>query len=191
MTIFNFNSLLFLILIFDYSCSLRFTKQDILRMKLGRLENFDVISRQEFKNIIKKWKIENKNDQEYFETLDNGMKQIIYDDNVFPLFVNAYQSEYLLINLISTNDNVNLLNILENKNNCGEIDTYLIRYHIYLLENGYNPNYYELKTTNQKQFLNVLFLNFLDNYENDMIRYRKNNYMKFLEQDTKNKKDKR
>ena len=170
-----------------YSESLgpRFTRQDFLRLKLSRLKKFEVIDKRHCCNVINKWKLENKDDQEYRILLDQGIRQIC-NDNVFPLLVNETNAEYIIINLVS-NNNVNILNILENKQNNVSIDESLLTYHKYLVENDYNPNYYELKSNNMNQFLSVVFLNLLDNEENNMIRMKKNNYMKYLEQDTKNK----
>ena len=163
----------------------RFTRQDFLRLKLSRLKKIEVIDKRHCCDVINKWKLENNDDQEYRILLDQGMRQICNDD-AFPLLVNETNAEYIIINLVS-NNNVNILNILENKQNNVSIDESLLTYHKYLVENDYNPSYYELKTNNMNQFLNVVFLNLLDGAENDMIRMKKKNYMKYLEQNTKNK----
>jgi len=167
------------------STGLIFTRQDMLRVKLARLNKLEVIGKDECSQKINQWKLENREDREYRILLDEGMRQIC-NDNIFPLFVNVTNGEYIIINLVSDN-NVNVLNILANKNNTLPIDESLIEYHTYLVENDYNPNYYELKTNNRQQFLSAVFLNLLDANENKLIQLKKKDYMEYLEQDSRNK----
>ena len=65
-----------------------------------------------------------------------------------------------------------------------------MEYHVFLIENKYNPNYYELKTNNMKHFLNIFVLNLLSEEENKLIYFKKNDYIKFLEEDTKQRRNK-
>ena len=167
------------------SRGLIFTRQDMLRVKLARLNKLEVIGKEECSQKINQWKLENREDREYRILLDEGMRQIC-NDNIFPLFVNVTNGEYIIINLVSDN-NVNVLNILANKNNTLPVDESLIEYHTYLVENDYNPNYYELKTNNRQQFLSAIFLNLLDANENKLIQLKKKDYMEYLEQDSRNK----
>ena len=117
------------------------------------------------------------------------MRQLC-NDNAFPLFVNKTNCEYIIINL-NFGNTVNVVNILENKKNKYSIDTSLMMYHKFLLENNYEPRYYELKENNMNQFLNTLYLNLLDSYENMAIKFKKKDYMKYLELDTKRKNNTR
>ena len=89
-------------------------------------------------------------------------------------------------------NNVSIINILENKKNTYPIaiDPSILIYHKFLIENRYNPIYYELKKNNFNQFLNILYLNLLDQYENDAIKFKKHDYMKFLEMQTKHNETK-
>ena len=167
------------------STGLIFTRQDMLRVKLSRLNKLEVIGKDECSQKINQWKLENREDREYRILLDEGLRQIC-NDNIFPLFVNVTNGEYIIINLVSDN-NVNVLNILANKNNTIPVDESLIEYHTYLVENDYNPNYYELKTNNRQQFLSAIFLNLLDANENKLIQLKKKDYMEYLEQDSRNK----
>lgn len=167
------------------STGLIFTRQDMLRVKLARLNKLEVIGKDECSQKINQWKLENREDREYRILLDEGLRQIC-NDNIFPLFVNVTNGEYIIINLVSDN-NVNVLNILANKNNTIPVDESLIEYHTYLVENDYNPNYYELKTNNRQQFLSAIFLNLLDANENKLIQLKKKDYMEYLEQDSRNK----
>jgi len=162
-----------------------FTRQDMLRVNLSRLDTFNVIGKDACCNVINEWKQENKEDREYRILLDEGMRQIC-NDNIFPLFVNKTNGEYIIVNLVSDH-NVNVVNILAKKNNAIPVDKCLLEYHTYLVANDYNPNYYELKTNNQKQFLTVLYMNLLDVEENKLIKLKNNDYMEYLEQDTRNK----
>lgn len=162
-----------------------FTKQDMLRVNLSRLNKFQVIGKDDCCKKINQWKFENKEDKDYRIFLDEGIRQIC-NDNIFPLFVNITNAEYIIINLVSDN-NINIVNILSNKKNTIPVDKSLLDYHTYLIENNYNPNYYELKTNNKKQFLTVIFLNLLDAYENKLIKLKKKNYIEYLNQDTFNK----
>ena len=162
-----------------------FTRQDMLRVKLSRLNKFDVIGKDACCKKINQWKLENKEDREYRILLDEGIRQIC-SDNVFPLFVNETNSEYIIINLVSEN-NVNVMNILANNDNTLPIDKSLVEYHTFLVENDYNPSYYELKTNNKIQFLSVIFLNLLDVSENKKIILKKNDYMDYLQEDTRNR----
>ena len=130
-----------------------FNKQDRLRVKLSKYEYFNPIGKDESCKIINKWKQENIDDRDYRQMLDIGMRQIC-DYNVFPVLINIPKSEYIIINLISEN-NVNIINILDNKANINYIDKALLEYHIFLVQNKYNPNYYELKSQNMKHFLNI------------------------------------
>jgi hypothetical protein len=163
-----------------------FTRQDMLRVKLSRLDKFEVIGKDACCKKINQWKLENKEDREYRILLDEGIRQIC-SENIFPLFVNEANAQYIIINLVSDN-NVNVLNILANNKNTLPIDRSLVEYHTYLVENDYNPNYYELKTNNRQQFLSAVFLNLLDANENKLIQLKKRDYMEYLEQDTRNKK---
>ena len=162
-----------------------FTKQDMLRVNLSRLNKFQVIGKDDCCKKINQWKFENKQDKDYITFLDEGMRQIC-NDNIFPLFVNITNAEYIIINLVSDN-NINIINILSNKKNTIPVDKSLLDYHTYLIENNYNPNYYELKTNNKKQFLTVIFLNLLDDHENKLIKLKKRNYIEYLNLDTFNK----
>ena len=163
-----------------------FTRQDMLRVKLSRLDKFEVIGKDACCKKINQWKLENMEDREYRILLDEGIRQIC-SENIFPLFVNEANAQYIIINLVSDN-NVNVLNILANNKNTLPIDRSLVEYHTYLVENDYNPNYYELKTNNRQQFLSAVFLNLLDANENKLIQLKKKDYMEYLEQDTRNKK---
>lgn len=159
-----------------------FTKQDRLRIQLSRFNKFQVLGKHECSTLINKWKQENIIDREYRILLDKGMRQLC-DKNIFPLYINRINSQYIIINLVS-DDNVNIINILDNKNNTWTIDNAIMEYHIFLVENNYNPNYYELKTNNMKHFLNMFILNLLSEEENKLIYFKKNDYIKFLEKDT-------
>tara|TARA_B100000902_G_scaffold146655_1_gene143721 strand:+ start:582 stop:1169 length:588 start_codon:yes stop_codon:yes gene_type:complete len=159
-----------------------FTKQDRLRIQLSRFNKFQVLGKDECATLINKWKQENMIDKEYRIILDKGMRQLC-DKNIFPLFINRKNSEYIIINLVS-DDNINIINILDNKQNTWSIDKAIMEYHIFLVENNYNPNYYELKESNMKHFLNIFILNLLSEEENKLIYFKKNNYIKFLEKDT-------
>ena len=159
-----------------------FTKQDRLRIQLSRFNKFQVLGKHECSTLINKWKQENMIDREYRILLDKGMRQLC-DKNIFPLYINRINSQYIIINLVS-DDNVNIINILDNKNNTWTIDNAIMEYHIFLVENNYNPNYYELKTNNMKHFLNMFILNLLSEEENKLIYFKKNDYIKFLEKDT-------
>ena len=164
---------------------LMFTKQDILRVNLSRLDKFEVVGKEDCCKKINQWKLENREDKDYRLFLDEGIRQIC-NDNIFPLFVNVTNAEYIIINLVSDN-NVNIVNILSNKKNTIPADKSLLDYHTYLIENNYNPNYYELKTNNKKQFLTVIFLNLLDIHENKLIQLKKRDYIEYLNQHTWNK----
>lgn len=158
-------------------------KQDNLRIKLTKYDNFNPIGKDECCKLINKWKSENMEDRDYRHMLDIGMRQIC-DYNVFPVFINIPKSQYIIINLVSEN-NVNIINILDKKNNVNYIDNVLLEYHTFLIQNDYNPNYYELKSQNMKHFLNIFFLNFLSEEDNKLIYFKKNDYIRFLEEDTK------
>ena len=166
-----------------------FTKQDRLRIQLSRFNKFQVLGKDECVTLINKWKQENMVDKEYRILLDKGIRQLC-DKNIFPLFINRINSQYIIINLLS-DDNVNIINILDNKKNTWSIDKAIMEYHVFLVENNYNPNYYELKANNMKHFLNIFILNLLSEEENKLIYFKKNNYIKFLEKDTeiKNRDD--
>lgn len=159
-----------------------FTKQDRLRIQLSRFNKFQVLGKDECVTLINKWKQENMVDKEYRILLDKGIRQLC-DKNIFPLFINRINSQYIIINLLS-DDNVNIINILDNKKNTWSIDKAIMEYHVFLVENNYNPNYYELKANNMKHFLNIFILNLLSEEENKLIYFKKNNYIKFLEKDT-------
>ena len=159
-----------------------FTKQDRLRIQLSRFNKFQVLGKDECTTLINKWKQENMVDKEYRILLDKGMRQLC-DKNIFPLFINRINSQYIIINLVS-DDNVNIINILDNKKNTWSIDKAIMEYHIFLVEKNYNPNYYELKANNMKHFLNIFILNLLSEEENKLIYFKKNDYIKFLEKDT-------
>ena len=186
-------SILFKILIYFYlfniNASFLYTKQDRLRVQLSKFNKFDVIGKNECCDIINKWKQENIEDKEYSILLDKGMRQIC-DNNVFPLFVNRINAQYIIINLVGE-DNVNIINILDNKKNTWHIDKSIMEYHVFLIEKKYNPNYYELKSNNMKHFLNIFILNLLSEEENKMIYFKKNDYIKYLEEDTIQKAKKR
>ena len=166
-----------------------FTKQDRLRIQLSRFNKFQVLGKDECVTLINKWKQENMVDREYRILLDKGIRQLC-DKNIFPLFINRINSQYIIINLLS-DDNVNIINILDNKKNTWSIDKAIMEYHVFLVENNYNPNYYELKSNNMKHFINIFILNLLSEEENKLIYFKKNNYIKFLEKDTeiKNRDD--
>ena len=159
-----------------------FTKQDRLRIQLSRFNKFQVLGKDECVTLINKWKQENMVDREYRILLDKGIRQLC-DKNIFPLFINRINSQYIIINLLS-DDNVKIINILDNKKNTWSIDKAIMEYHIFLVENNYNPNYYELKANNMKHFLNIFILNLLSEEENKLIYFKKNNYIKFLKKDT-------
>ena len=182
-----FKITLFLNLFYSNS-SFLYTKQDRLRILLSKYNKFDVIGKNECCNIINRWKQENIEDKEYRIILDKGMRQVC-DNAVFPLFVNRTNAQYIIINLVS-DENVNIINILDNKKNTWHIDKAIMEYHVFLIENKYNPNYYELKTTNMKHFLNIFVLNLLSEEENKLIYFKKNDYIKFLEEDTKQRRNK-
>ncbi len=175
----------FVFFVISNTKSFLFTKQDRIRIKLSKFNKFEVLGKYECAKLINKWKLENMNDKDYRIYLDTGMRQIC-DNNIFPLFINKTNSQYIIINLVSDN-NINIINILENKKNTWPIDKDIINYHIFLVENNYNPNYYELKSQNIKYFLTILILNLLSEEENEFIYFKKNNYLKFLEKDTKKK----
>ena len=178
-----FNLLLFLhIAVFECIHGLSFTRQDILRLRLTRMDTFDVIGKRECCQKINQWKFENKEDREYRILLDQGMRQIC-DNNAFPIYINSTNAEYIIINLM-VESNVNIINILTNKKNTNTVDKGLVEYHTFLVENGYNPTYHQLKSVNHNQFLTALYLNLLDDRENQMIRLKKKSYLEYLEQDT-------
>lgn len=178
-----FNLFLFLqIAVFEGIHGLSFTRQDILRLRLTRMDTFDVIGKRECCQKINQWKFENKEDREYRILLDQGMRQIC-DNNAFPIYINSTNAEYIIINLM-VESNVNIINILTNKKNTNTVDKGLVEYHTFLVENGYNPTYHQLKSVNHNQFLTALYLNLLDDRENQMIRLKKKSYLEYLEQDT-------
>ena len=178
-----FHLLLFLqIAVFEGIHGLSFTRQDILRLRLTRMDTFDVIGKRECCQKINQWKFENKEDREYRILLDQGMRQIC-DNNAFPIYINSTNAEYIIINLM-VESNVNIINILTNKKNTNTVDKGLVEYHTFLVENGYNPTYHQLKSVNHNQFLTALYLNLLDDRENQMIRLKKKSYLEYLEQDT-------
>ena len=180
-TIFNL-LLLLQIAVFEGIHGLSFTRQDILRLRLTRIDTFDVIGKRECCQKINQWKFENKEDREYRILLDQGMRQIC-DNNAFPIYINSTNAEYIIINLM-IESNVNIINILTNKKNTNTVDKGLVEYHTFLVENGYNPTYHQLKSVNHNQFLTALYLNLLDDRENQMIRLKKKSYLEYLEQDT-------
>ena len=180
-TIFNL-LLLVQIAVFEGIHGLSFTRQDILRLRLTRIDTFDVIGKRECCQKINQWKFENKEDREYRILLDQGMRQIC-DNNAFPIYINSTNAEYIIINLM-IESNVNIINILTNKKNTNTVDKGLVEYHTFLVENGYNPTYHQLKSVNHNQFLTALYLNLLDDRENQMIRLKKKSYLEYLEQDT-------
>ena len=180
--------IILLLNLFISNSSFLYTKQDRLRILLSKYNKFDVIGKNECCNIINRWKQENMEDKEYRIILDKGMRQVC-DNAVFPLFVNRTNAQYIIINLVS-DENVNIINILDNKKNTWHIDKAIMEYHVFLIENKYNPNYYELKTTNMKHFLNIFVLNLLSEEENKLIYFKKNDYIKFLEEDTKQRRNK-
>lgn len=178
-----FHLLLFLqIAVLEGIHGLSFTRQDILRLRLTRMDTFDVIGKRECCQKINQWKFENKEDREYRILLDQGMRQIC-DNNAFPIYINSTNAEYIIINLM-VESNVNIINILTNKKNTNTVDKGLVEYHTFLVENGYNPTYHQLKSVNHNQFLTALYLNLLDDRENQMIRLKKKSYLEYLEQDT-------
>ena len=170
-----------LLIIFAFT----YNSQDRLRLKLSKYNKFEIIGKQESCKVINKWKLENIENKEYRKHLDIGMRQIC-KENTFPVFVNKTNCNYFIINEV-VEYNVSIINILENKKNSFPIakDSSIKIYHKFLIENNYNPLYFELKKNNFNQFLNAIYLNFLDKYENDAIKLKKNNYLKFLEMDTK------
>ena len=68
-------------------------KQDNLRIKLTKYDNFNPIGKDECCKLINKWKSENMEDRDYRHMLDIGMRQIC-DYNVFPVFINIPKSQY-------------------------------------------------------------------------------------------------
>lgn len=164
-------------------CGFIFNKQDRLRVQLSKFDNFKPVGKDECCKIINKWKLENMEDRDYRHMLDVGMRQIC-DYNVFPVYIHIPKAEYIVINLV-TEKNVNIINILDRKNNTNYIDKVILKYHVFLVQYNYNPNYYELKSQNMKHFLNIFFLNFLSDQENKLIYFQKNDYIRFLEEDTK------
>lgn len=183
------HNILLLFCLINVNVSLLFTKQDRLRVQLSKFNKFVVIGKNECCDIINIWKQENIEDKEYRIMLDKGIRQIC-DDNVFPLYVNRTNAQYIIINLVG-DENVNIINILDNKKNTWHIDKAIMEYHVFLIEQKYNPNYYELKTNNMKHFLNIFVLNLLSEEENKIIYFKKNDYIRFLEEDTKQKANKR
>jgi len=163
-----------------------FTKQDRMRVQLSKMELFDSIGKDECCTLINKWKLENIDDREYRRALDVGIRQIC-DHNIFPVLVNIPKAQYIIINFVTEN-NVSVINILDNKGNTQFNDKAILEYHIFLVEQKYNPNYYQLKSHNMKHFLNIFFLNILSEEENKLIYLKKNDYMRFLEEDTKNRR---
>ena len=166
-------------------CGFIFNKQDRLRVQLSKFDNFKPVGKDECCKIINKWKLENMEDRDYRHMLDVGMRQIC-DYNVFPVYIHIPKSEYIVINLV-TEKNVNIINILDRKNNTNYIDKVILKYHVFSVQYNYNPNYYELKTNNRQQFLSAVFLNLLDANENKLIQLKKKDYMEYLEQDSRNK----
>lgn len=164
-------------------CGFLLNKQDRLRVRLSKFDNFKPLGKDECCKTINKWKLENMEDREYRQTLDVGMRQIC-DYNVFPLLICIPNAEYIVINLVS-DENVNIINILDRSNNTNYIDNTILEYHVFLVQYNYNPNYYELKSQNMKHFFNIFFLNFLSDQENKIIYFKKNDYIRFLEEDTK------
>ena len=105
----------FIVLFINNIFSFTYTTQDSLRVKLSKMNKFDVIGKYDCCKLINKWKFENIDDKDYRIILDIGMRQIC-NDNTFPLFVNKTNCEYLIINL-NFGNTVNVVNILENKKN--------------------------------------------------------------------------
>lgn len=164
-------------------CGFLLNKQDRIRVQLSKYDNFKPLGKDESCKTINKWKLENMEDREYRQMLDVGMRQIC-DYNVFPILISIPNAEYIVINLVSDN-NVNIINILDRSNNTNYIDNTILEYHVFLVQYNYNPNYYELKSQNMKHFFNIFFLNFLSDQENKLIYFKKNDYIRFLEEDTK------
>ena len=189
MNVDNLFKILLFFYLFNMNVSFLYTKQDRLRVQLSKFNKFVVIGKNECCDIINTWKQENIEDKEYRIMLDKGIRQIC-DNTVFPLFVNRTNAQYMIINLVSE-ENVNIINILDNKKNTWHIDKAIMEYHVFLVEQNYNPNYYELKTNNVKHFWNIFILNLLSEEENKLIYFKKNNYIKFLEEDTIQKAKKR
>ena len=151
--------ILLLVCVINVNCLFLYTKQDRLRVQLSKFNKFVVIGKNECCDIINTWKQENIDDKEYRIMLDKGMRQIC-DNNVFPLYVNRTNAQYMIINLVGE-ENVNIINILDNKKNTWNIDKAIMEYHVFLIGQKYNPNYYQLKTNNMKHFLNIFVLNLL------------------------------
>ena len=164
-------------------CGFLLNKQDRLRVQLSKFDNLKPLGKDECCKTINKWKLENIEDREYRQMLDVGIRQIC-DYNVFPLLIRIPNAEYIVINLVS-DENVNIINILDRSNNTNYIDNTILEYHVFLVQYNYNPNYYELKSQNMKHFFNIFFLNFLSDQENKLIYFKKNDYIRFLEEDTK------
>ena len=116
----NLFKILLFFYLFNMNVSFLYTKQDRLRVQLSKFNKFVVIGKNECCDIINTWKQENIEDKEYRIMLDKGIRQIC-DNTAFPLFVNRTNAQYMIINLVSE-ENVNIINILDNKKNTWHID---------------------------------------------------------------------
>ena len=132
----NLFKILLFFYLFNMNVSFLYTKQDRLRVQLSKFNKFVVIGKNECCDIINTWKQENIEDKEYRIMLDKGIRQIC-DNTAFPLFVNRTNAQYMIINLVSE-ENVNIINILDNKNNTWHIDKAIMEYHVFLVEQNYN-----------------------------------------------------
>lgn len=196
-------------LLFSYSFininsfSLNINKSDKLKLLLCRnkFNNIYVknIGRYESIKLINEWKIKNKNDKDYRYILDQAIRQMSNDENIFSLTFTVKQINNSIVNTktkytapnfilfhLMLNDEIHFMNIVENNNNFELFDNAINEYHEFLLKNRFKPKYYNLKSSDNtiKYFLNVNLLDLLDETKNEMIYLRNNKYLSYLEKDT-------
>ena len=190
------------------SLSLNINKSDKLKLLLckNKFNNIYVnnIGRYESVKLINEWKIKNRSDTDYRYVLDQAIRQMSNDENIFSLTFTVKQLNHKVINTrtkeinpnfilfhLMLNDEIHFMNIVENNDNYALFDNAFNEYHEFLLKNGFKPKYYNLKSSDNtvKYFLNVNLLDLLDENKNELIYLRNNKYLSFLEKDTEMKKN--
>ena len=194
---------------------IHFTKSFSLGSNINKADKLKVLlCRHKFNNIyvknigtydsvklINDWKLKNKENKEYRYILDQAIRSMSNDENIFTIsftiknmndkIINSLQENtnnqpnYMLLHLM-LNDEIHFLDIIENSDNLKLLDNALEEYHIFLLKNGLKPKYYGLKSNENtiRYFLNVNLLNLLDETKNELIYLQNNKYINFLEKDS-------
>tara|TARA_Y100000389_G_scaffold199711_1_gene238626 strand:+ start:1677 stop:2342 length:666 start_codon:yes stop_codon:yes gene_type:complete len=188
------------------SFSLNINKSDRLKLLLckNKFNNIYVnnIGRHDTVKLINEWK--NKSDKDYRYILDQAIRQLSTDENIFSLTFTIKQIDNKIINIktkkvepnyllfhLMLNNEIHFMNIIEDYDNCELFDNAFNEYHEFLLKNGFNPKYYNLKSRNNtiKYFLNINLLELLDETKNEIIYLKNNKYLSYLEKDTEIKKN--